>query len=133
MPRFVGTLPGNMVPRTVELLLPAILLSHAPIPAKRKLEEAASRKSSQIRTERTKDQPTDVTCSLQRLKLRARKVHNLVANHNDDGTETIVFTEPRRFWLKSKEPGDWTELYEVEIMPERTVSIVIPYVSMRLG
>ncbi|MEK7954302.1 hypothetical protein [Luteolibacter soli] len=129
LPFFVGTLPTSMNANRVGDVLWPLLLSHLPasIAFKIDLPRAGRRREKQSdgsfisgfqpRIQLSQDHPHDVECSVGMMRIVARRVTDLVVVGNEDGSETVSWTEARRFWRKQNhETG---EAYEEEIMPER--------------
>ena len=120
LPRFVGTLPNQMSVASVATVLPALLLSHAPVTIAMKVECGKSLRSGQPRLERCKDFPSDtVTCIFGRLVLVARKVRELYVVDGANNVEKLEWIEERRYW---PDPDDFTSPGK-EITPERRRSL----------
>jgi len=120
LPRFVGTLPNQMSTASVATVLPALLLSHAPVMIAMKVECGKSLRSGQPKLEHCKDFPSDtVTCSFGRLVLVARRVRELRVVDGAKDIEVLEWLEERRY---RPDPDDFTSPGE-EITPERRRSL----------
>ena len=126
LPEFVGTIPSRFNTRTVERMLPAILLSHAPISAAAVVDYGKSFTQGQPRVERERVMSDGwVTCRLGRLWLRARIVRDLEVVEMDDGKEEISWTEGRVYRIEETIAGEDVVRNEIEITPERKRSLIV--------
>lgn len=117
----MGTLPNQMSAASVATVLPALLLSHAPVDIAMKVECGKSLRSGQPKLDRCKDFPSDtVTCTLGRLVLVARRVRELHVLDSANDSETLEWIEERRYW---PDPDDFTS-FGKEITPERKRSLI---------
>jgi len=121
LPRFVGTLPNRMSRRSVSMMLPTVLLSHAPVSLSTKVNCGKSVSRGQPRLDYCSDFPSDtVTCTLGRLILVARQVRDLRVAGGENGCEIMTWIEARRYW---PDPQDLTSDGQ-EILPERIMTMV---------
>lgn len=115
-PEFVGTLPAKVGVGTISMILPPLLLSHAPLAAQSKIEYGKSLRTGQPKVVR---RANEVECSLGRMILVAELVHDVGVIENPDGTDTIRWTQLRKVMYDK-----FTE-EAIEVTPERSRDMTI--------
>jgi hypothetical protein len=139
LPDFVGTLPSAMSKNLVGSILSPLLMAYAPQsvlfkvdlarPGRRRipLSDGSTISGARPKVDLSQDRPHDVRCTLGRMCLVARLVKDLVVVDNGNGTETMSWTEMRRFYYRTNPQTG--ESFEDEILPERRWEKTFPIVS----